>query len=106
MICISLGLLKSSEAAQKGAKKKGIFLQNAGRMLDPYLPEQMRTSSIHVVTNNCADLTRCVHAALTNDHSWDVNDLMSDGGACPQQAQATIRLPARQKVRGLTKAQT
>lgn len=35
---ISLGLLKRTEAAQKGAKKKGTFLQKPGRMLDPYLP--------------------------------------------------------------------
>lgn len=35
---ISLSLLKSRDAAQKGTRKNGMFLQKAGRMLDPYLP--------------------------------------------------------------------
>lgn len=39
---ICLGLLKSREAAQKGTRKNGTFLQKAGRILDPYLPAQPR----------------------------------------------------------------
>lgn len=49
MTGISLGLLKSTEAAQNGTKKKGVFLQKAGRMLDPYLPEKITTLSIKTV---------------------------------------------------------
>lgn len=41
-IGICLGLLKSIAAAQKGTRKKGTFLQKAGRTLDPYLPAQTR----------------------------------------------------------------
>lgn len=42
---ISLGLLKSRDAAQKGTTKNGMFLQKAGRMLDPYFPAQTRPSA-------------------------------------------------------------
>ena len=49
---ISLGLLKSTDAAQKGAKKKGMFLQKAGRMFDPCLPAGTRTSFIEKKAKN------------------------------------------------------
>lgn len=52
MTGISLGLLKITEAAQKDTKKKGMFLQNAGRMLDPYLPAQTATLSQSTAWNN------------------------------------------------------
>ena len=36
---------------------------------------------------------------LTDDHPQDVNDVMGHGGACPQQRQAAIGLPAREEMR-------
>lgn len=41
---VALGLLKSRNAAQKGAAKKGTFLQKAGRMLEPCFPAGTRRS--------------------------------------------------------------
>lgn len=92
---ISLSLLKSRDAAQKGTTKNGTFLQKAGRMLDPYLPA--RTISHQRHNKNPQTMWWIpvfVSAALTDDHPWDENNLMCDWGAGPQQPQATIGLPA------------
>ena len=35
-----------------------------------------------------------MQGSLTNDHSWNEDDLMGDGRARPQQAQASVGLPA------------
>lgn len=66
---ISLGLLKSTDAAQKGAKKKGMFLQKAGRMFDPCLPAGTRTSFIEKKATNNTDndvMDQCFHVSGTH----------------------------------------
>lgn len=98
MIGISLFLLKSRDAAQKGTRKKGTFLQKAGLMLDPYLPGQTSMSSTEKHNKTIWWITELMSASLTNDHPWDENDLMSDWGAHPQQPQATIGLPAQTEI--------
>lgn len=63
VIGITLGLLKSRNAAQKGTTKNGTFLQKAGRMLEPYFPTRATTSSAGKATiqslNRPGDL--CAH---------------------------------------------
>lgn len=76
---ISLGLLNSTDAAQKGAKKKGTFLQKAGRMLDPYLPAGTRTSFIgKTATNTDNDvMDQCFHVSGTHQQpllGWGQSD--------------------------------
>lgn len=43
--------------------------------------------------HNTQQTTVLISAALTNDHSRDENNLVGDGGARPQKAQASIGLP-------------
>lgn len=94
VIGITLGLLKSRNAAQNGATKNGTFLQKAGRRLEPYFPIRARTSSAWKSHDTTASSTEGVHA-LTDDHPGDENDLMGDGGARPQQPQGAVALPTR-----------
>lgn len=78
MTGVSLGLLKSTEAAQKGTKKKGVFLQKAGRILDAYLPGKIGTRSIKTALKNTNDLTNYnVHEGGSNQRplrGWEQFD--------------------------------
>lgn len=53
------------------------------------------TVSVKSSSMVCVCESICVCATLTNDHSWDENNLMGDGGPRPQQPQTTIGLPVQ-----------